>query len=72
MNYFQNAVDLGDRLESAGEKWIGREQSGSAGEVGRGDGTREQLKRVVGIFIFVGLMKKAEGDALLCGCARLS
>nr|POE90603.1 nitrilase [Quercus suber] len=72
LNYFKDAVDLGDTPEGAGEKWTRRELEGQR-EVGtshvrKGDGTREQLERIAretGIFIVTGLVERA-GGTLYC------
>ena len=72
LNYFKDAVDLGDTPEGAGEKWVRRElegqKDGDASRVRRGDGTREQLERAArdtGIFMVTGLVERA-GGTLYC------
>ncbi|KAL0933265.1 uncharacterized protein CTRU02_212228 [Colletotrichum truncatum] len=72
LNYFKDAVDLGDTPEGAGEKWVRRElegqEGGDATRVRRGDGTREQLEKVAretGIFIVTGLVERS-GGTLYC------
>ncbi|OJI88656.1 hypothetical protein ASPTUDRAFT_196193 [Aspergillus tubingensis CBS 134.48] len=71
LNYFKDAVDLGDTPEGAGEKWVRRElegQDGSGSGVRRGDGIREELElvaRETGIFIVTGLVERA-GGTLYC------
>lgn len=81
LSYFNDAVNLGDTPEGAGEKWVRRElegqEEGGARRVRRGDGTREQLEQVAretGIFIVTGLVERA-GGTLYCAvvyvCPRL-
>lgn len=72
LNYYKDAVDLGDTPEGAGEKWVKRElegqEEGSSGRVRRGDGTREKLEQVAketGIFIVTGLVERS-GGTLYC------
>jgi nitrilase len=62
LNYFKEAIDLGDGPVEGGEKWVKRE-----GGV-RGDGTREELERISresGIFLVVGVVERA-GGSLYC------
>lgn len=67
--YFEQSVDLGDTVGNgagAGEKWVKR-QIGAKDDV-RGDGTREELERIVrdsGVFIVVGCIERA-GGSLYC------
>jgi nitrilase len=71
LNYFKDAVDLGDTPEGAGEKWVRREleeKEANEGRVRRGDGVREELElvaRETGIFIVTGLVERA-GGTLYC------
>ncbi|KAK2750085.1 Nitrilase [Myotisia sp. PD_48] len=70
LNYFKEAVDLGDTPEGAGEKWVRREleEEGNGSRVRRGDGVREELElvaRETGIFIVTGLVERA-GGTLYC------
>lgn len=72
LNYYKDAVDLGDTPEGAGEKWVKRElegqEEGTSGRVRRGDGTREKLEQVAketGIFIVTGLVERS-GGTLYC------
>lgn len=74
LQYFKDAVDLGDTPEGAGRAWIEKtlelpislEKDGKAR---RGDGTREELERVAretGVFLIVGLVERCAGT-LYCG-----
>ncbi|TGO57290.1 hypothetical protein BCON_0067g00110 [Botryotinia convoluta] len=71
LNYFKDAVDMGDTPEGAGEKWVKRELEGQGeggSHVRRGDGTREELElvaRETGIFIVTGFVERA-GGTLYC------
>lgn len=81
LNYFKDAVDLGDTPEGTGEKWVRREldedEGGNGSRVRRGDGTREVLEltsRETGIFIVTGLVERAGGTlycAVLYVCPKL-
>ena len=62
LNYFKDAIDLGDGPLEGGEKWVRRD-----GGV-RGDGTREELERIskeTGVFLVVGVVERA-GGTLYC------
>ncbi|TGO26837.1 hypothetical protein BPAE_0052g00270 [Botrytis paeoniae] len=71
LNYFKDAVDMGDTPEGAGEKWVKKELEGQGeggSHVRRGDGTREELESVAretGIFIVTGFVERA-GGTLYC------
>ncbi|KAM0137883.1 hypothetical protein ACHAO1_003768 [Botrytis cinerea] len=71
LNYFKDAVDMGDTPEGAGDKWVKRELEGQGeggSHVRRGDGTREELElvaRETGIFIVTGFVERA-GGTLYC------
>lgn len=71
LNYFKDAVDMGDTPEGAGDKWVKRELDGQGeggSHVRRGDGTREELElvaRETGIFIVTGFVERA-GGTLYC------
>jgi nitrilase len=76
LQYFKDAVDLGDTPEGAGSKWVNRELEAPKNGV-RGDGTREELERIArdsGVFIATGLVEKC-GGTLYCGvvyvCPRM-
>ena len=75
LQYYKDAVDLGDTPEGAGQSWI--EKTLEKPKTGvRGDGTREELERIAresGVFLITGIVERCAGTlycAVVYVCPR--
>lgn len=69
LQYFKDAVDLGDTPMGAGDAWVRKELAKPDNGQGiRGDGKREELEKIAkdtGVFIVTGVIEKS-GGTLYC------
>lgn len=63
LQYYNDAVDLGDTPEGAGQRWVEKGLPKPKSGV-RGDGTREELERIAresGVFVVTGVVERCAG-----------
>jgi hypothetical protein len=75
LQYYKDAVDLGDTPSGAGNAWINKELERPKNGA-RGDGTREELERIArenGVFVITGVVERCAGTlycAVVYVCPR--